>query len=344
MHVQPDLSESCTARADVDRMLLASLDGVFACLGEATPQVEISPESLLYPGMFAAAYQAQVACRSGQPAQAECERLAALLQGAVERAQASRARVTASGCPAWSVDLAPPEDHLRDSLARAVSQVPQRPDRLEALAALRIGTWSQADRAAFCEATCLLAATWPEMLDEVAEVVRQIALLDGFGVDGFTDVATHGAIYVNRARLGPDDAGLPGPIRMAEAIVHEGAHNRCNAAALAERFLADPKSGGSEPVVMTPLRPDPRPLTGLLQQLVVLVRSVLLYDRLLDASDPPAAAVARREKLHAQASEALRVISGHTSKLTAHGRAVVTDAGDLLARSAVSSTSWTRPR
>ena len=289
--------------------------------------------------MFAAAYQAQAACRLGQPGRAECERLAALLHDAVERAGASRARATASGCPPWPVDLAPPEDHLGDSLARAVSQVPPRPDRLEALAALRIGTWSDADRAAFCEATRLLAETWPEMLDELTEVVRQIALLDGFGIDGFTDVATHGAIYVNRARLEPSDAGLPGPIRMAEAIVHEGAHNRCNAAALAEPFLTDPKSTGSEPSVMTPLRPDPRPLTGLLQQLVVLVRSVLLYDRLLDAPDCAAAVGTRREKLRGQASEALRAIDGHTSKLTAHGRAVVTDARDLLARTSVASAS-----
>jgi hypothetical protein len=338
MHVQPDASGARTTRADVDRMLTTSLDSVCSYLGDATPRAEVSPESLLYPGMFAAAYEAQAACRIGRPAEAECERLAALLRDAVERAEASCARVTAGGCPAWSVDLAPPEGHLRDSLTRAVSQVPQRPDRLEALAALRIGDWSDADRGAFCEATCLLAAIWPEMRDELTEVVRQIALLDGFGVDGFTDVATHGAIYVNRTRLGPDDAGLPGAIRMAEAIVHEGAHNRCNAAALAEPFLADPKSP-SEPVVMTPLRPDPRPLTGLLQQLVVLVRSVLLYDRLLGAPGPPAAAVARRHKLHGQAGEALRVISGHTSTLTDHGHAVVTEAGDLLARTAFSPPS-----
>ena len=337
MHVQPDAMSSRTARASVDRILCTSLDGALSCLGNTTPRVDVSAESLLYPGMVAAAYEAQAACRHGRPTETECERLARRLQDAVERATASRARVAASGCPAWSVDLAPPEEHLRDSLERAVSQVPQRPDRIEALAALRIGTWSDDDRAAFCEATCLLAATWPEMLDELTEVVRQIALLDGFGVDGFTDVATHGAIYVNRARLGPDDAGLPGAIRMAEAVVHEGAHNRCNAAALAEPFLAGPKSG-SEPVVMTPLRRDPRPLTGLLQQLVVLVRSVLLYDRLLDAPDPPVAAVERREKLREQGGEALHVISGHTSRLTDHGRGVVREAGNLLARSAVCAT------
>ena len=83
------------------------------------------------------------------------------------------------------------------------------------------------------------------------------------------------------------------------------------------------------------MRQDPRPLTGLLQQLVVLVRSVLLYDRLLDAPDPPGAAVARREKLRLQASEALRVIGDHIGRLTGHGRGVVAEAGDLLARSSI---------
>jgi HEXXH motif-containing protein len=84
---------------------------------------------------------------------------------------------------------------------------------------------------------------------------------------------------------------------------------------------------------MTPLRADPRPLTGLLQQLVVLVRTLLLYDRL--APQPSiaatAAVAARRDKLCQQATEALRVISAHTAKLTHHGRAVVTESSQLLA-------------
>jgi HEXXH motif-containing protein len=231
------------------------------------------------------------------------------------------------------VDLPPPEEHLVESLARAVSQVPQRPDRLEALAALRIGAWDDEDRAAFAEATGLLERAWPEMLAELRIVVMQIALLRGFGVDGFTDVATHGAIYVNSARLRPHaESGLGGPVRLAEALVHEGAHNRCNAAALSTPFLAD---GGSrdEPVVQTPLRQDPRPLTGLLQQIVVLVRSLMLYDRLLDAGMAEPALVNRREKLRGQAGEALRVVSAHGGRLTDHGRSVVAHARDLHARS-----------
>ena len=333
MRVEPDADEARTERAAAATMLSSVLDRVRSEFVDATAHVDVCPQALLYPGVFAVAYEAQAARRAQPLSQDASDRIARGLQDAVRRAGDSRIRATDSDCSAWCVDLAVPEEHLRASLGRAVSQVPQRPDRIEALAAIRVGEWSDADRAAFCDAACLLEATWPQMLAEVDVVVQQIALLHGFGIDGFTDVATHGAIYVNRARLGTDDAGLPGPTRMAEAIVHEAAHNRCNAAALSDRFLADPKSG-AEPVVMTPLRQDARPLTGLLQQLVVLVRSVLLYDRLLDSPDVAPAAIARREKLRGQASEALRVIGGHTGHLTDHGRAVVEEAGDLFTRSA----------
>ncbi|MEA2186383.1 MAG: hypothetical protein QOK16_1394 [Solirubrobacteraceae bacterium] len=335
MRVQPDATQAAEERDAAGRILSAVLDRVAAqLLDESVPRPDIPSETLGYPGLFAAAYEAQAACRAGQLPPEERRRLASRLQNAVQRASDSDVRATGSDCRAWPVDLAPPEKHLAESLARAVAQVPQRPDRREALAALRVVGWSQADRAVFCETACLLAEAWPAMLAELRTVVRQVVLLDGFGVDGFTDVATHGAIYVNAARLGLDDAGLPGPVRLAEAVVHEGAHNRCNAAALSDPFLEDPKSG-SEPVMMTPLRQDPRPLTGLLQQLVVLVRSLLLYDRLLGGSNLSAAAVARREKLRGQAGEALRVIGAHVGRLTDHGRSVVAEAEELLARSAV---------
>lgn len=333
MRVAPESSEASRERADAGAMLVAVLDRVGSQLqGEGATAIEIPSRALTYPGLFAAAYAAQTALRAGRPSPATRNALATRLRDAVRRAGESAARRDASGSPLWPVDLAPPEEHLVASLARAVSQVPQRPDRLEALAALRVGAWDGDDRAVFAAATDLLERTWPEMLAELQIVVVQIAVLRGFGVDGFTDVATHGAIYVNGARLRPGvESGLGGPVRLAEALVHEGAHNRCNAAALSTPFLADAGSG-DEPAVQTPLRPDPRPLTGLLQQLVVLVRSAMLYDRLLDAGIAEQALVDRREKLRGQASEALRVISGHTGRLTDHGRGVVAEACDLHAR------------
>lgn len=335
MRVLPDETQAGEERTAACRILSLVLDRALAKLPDGAPPLDVPTESLTFPGLFAAAYDAQAAGRAGRPSTADGERLSRALRGAVLRAHDSERRRAQSGCPAWAVDLAPAETHLRESLARAVGQVPQRPDRVAALAALRICDWSAADRDAFCDATALLADAWPSMLAELRVVVQQVALIDGFGIDGFTDVATQGAVYVNRARLSANDAHLPGAVRLAEALVHEGAHNRCNAAALSEPFLAGAKSG-SEPVVMTPLRADPRPLSGLLQQLVVLVRSVLLYDRLAPQTSTAAATAvdARATKLRSQAGEALRVIGGHTSRLSDHGRAVVAESRELLADSA----------
>jgi HEXXH motif-containing protein len=332
MRVLPDEIQAARQRDAVGQVLMTVLDRIAPQVLRSAARFVVAPQALTYPGVFAAAYDAQNACRAGSPSPDGGERLARCVDRAVQRARDSQRRRAKSGCRAWEVDLAPAEEHLCASLARAVSQVPPRPERAEALAALRIAAWSDADRVAFCDATCILADRWPAMLAELRVVVQQVALIDGFGIDGFTDVATHGAVYINRARTRADDAQLPGAVRFAEALVHEGAHNSCNAAALTVPFLADARSG-SEPVVMTPLRADPRPLTGLLQQLVVLVRTLLLYDRL--APQPSiaatAAVAARRDKLCQQATEALRVISAHTAKLTHHGRAVVTESSQLLA-------------
>ena len=196
--------------------------------GDALP-----PEEWSFPGIFAAAYDAQACCRSGAPSEDERNRLVARLGQAVTEARASVDRAGDSpGTEAWRADLAPPAQHLHESLARAVAQAPKTPERAAALAGLRIGEWDTEDRAVFDQACALLEGLWPAMLGEVGVVVRQVALLQGYGIDGFTDVATHGAIYVNRTRLHPDEGGLPGPVRLAEAIVHEATHNSCNAAAL----------------------------------------------------------------------------------------------------------------
>ncbi len=150
MHVQPDAASARADRGAVTEMLAAVLDKARVQLSETGARFGLSPDTLVYPGVFAAAYETQAACRSARPSPAECERLADRLHDAFERARTSEGRMTSSGCPAWAVDLAPPEDHLQEALARAVSQVPQRPDR--DLTALHIGDWSEADRAAFCDA------------------------------------------------------------------------------------------------------------------------------------------------------------------------------------------------
>ncbi|MEK8143064.1 hypothetical protein NKH18_15350 [Streptomyces sp. M10(2022)] len=85
-----------------------------------------------------------------------------------------------------------------------------------------------------------------------------------------------------------------------------------------------------------PLRLDPRPLTGLFQQMVVLARSVLLY-RCLLADDTggvgtDAAVQARHDRLARSAVEAVSTMTRHREALTDHGTAVLEDAAQVAAQ------------
>ncbi|WP_035791985.1 HEXXH motif domain-containing protein [Kitasatospora mediocidica] len=239
--------------------------------------------------------------------------------------------------PSAGFGAAQPRDHLRRSLARAMRSVPARADGERPAAAEVVG-WRESEREALAAALELLTVTWPESAAEVRESVVEIALLDGDAIDGFTDFAVHGAVLIHRARLRANAAGLPGPVRFAEALVHEGAHTSCNAAAAADPFLVPerPAAGADAPaelLVPTPLRADPRPLSGLFQQTVVLARSVLLYGRLAgSALGGGAPAVdARRERLLTQGRQAVGTLGAHTAALTEHGNRVLSQCGAVFA-------------
>jgi hypothetical protein len=252
---------------------------------------------------------------------------------------AGRRRAARSGCPSWPVDLAPPEPHLVRSVARAVEQAPRLPDREPPN--VHVVDWRDSDRAGMCAAACLIATVFPEVFAELSLVVRQVALIEGSGIAGFTDFGVMGAIVVNRRRFGDASNGLPGPIRFAESLVHEGAHARCNAAGWSGPYLADP--GARTLTVHTPLRPDPRPLNGLFQQLIVLMRSAELYDRILDPAgsgprevdaEQRRAIAARRDTLRAQAAQAADTMDEHRTGLSERGRAELDAAVRLLDRRA----------
>ncbi|MGH8906738.1 MAG: aKG-HExxH-type peptide beta-hydroxylase [Egibacteraceae bacterium] len=338
MRIQPDRQEAAEDQAAVIGLLRTVLSSVGSYFGIDDPVAQTfaapEPDVLRYPGLVAAAYEAQRARQAARKGLDERRHLMTRVQAIVEQARSSARRAQDCACPTWRVDLAPPEPHLRASLARAVAQVPKPPDRLEALAKIAVADWQDEQREAFCVASCLLASIWPQMLAEMTAVVRQVALLRGYGIDGFTDFTAHGTVFVNSRRLGPGAGGLPADAHMAEALVHEATHNRCNAAAVSRPFLAGDDTS-PESLVMTPLRSDPRPLAGLFQQLVVLVRCSLLYDRLVECATGDAHALrARRERLVGQARQGLATAQRHSGKLTEHGRAIVAEAADMLNREA----------
>ncbi|MFF7727010.1 aKG-HExxH-type peptide beta-hydroxylase [Streptomyces sp. NPDC008001] len=325
MDVEPDPSSAQDDQEALRRLLLKVVAGTG--LPGPAPHFPLP----LHPAAVEAVHRAQRERRSGTYAPERTEELVRQLAR----------RPAAEG--AEPVD---PEgqDHLRRSLSRALAQRPDRPGGDGTPVTAALGTWSAADRAVLAEALGLLGTVWPRMLGELRAVVAQVALLDGMAIDGYTDFTVHGAVLINRRRLAPARSGLPGAVRLAEALVHEGTHNRCNAAAVREPFLTSAADACAGPLA-TPLRADPRPLSGLFQQTVVLARCVRLYGRAAGAGTAmaPAAAAgpdtaaaaavrARHDRLLRDLRAAVATLEDHRAGLTEHGRRLLDRSARVAAR------------
>ncbi len=333
VRISPEVLVAAQDQAAVRRIVRMVVERHHLCDIDADRRIQqVMLSHLSHPAVVAAAHALQRATRSGKPSSQDQVTLADQLRHAAACAVRSDQRASSSAGLWVSVDLAEPESHLRESLARALAVIPaphrSRSGDDQELAGSEVTHWRDNDRAVFREAVDLLYAAWPPMLAELRQIIYQVALLRGKAIDGFTDFAVHGAVMINQSRLVAGDTGLSGAVRLAEALVHEGAHTCCNAAAISRPFLR-PASGNGE-LVQTPLRADPRPLTGLFQQLVVLVRSALLYQRLPGASNP--AHRARQHKLIGQAHQGAETLARHAQALTDHGQAVLAEARALLDR------------
>ncbi len=76
----------------------------------------------------------------------------------------------------------------------------------------------------------------------------------------------------------------PNPMTMAEALVHEFQHNKINAA-----FHLDPLlRNGFWPLYISPVRPDPRPLHGVILAVHAFQPVAALYRAMANADDPMA--------------------------------------------------------
>ena len=77
----------------------------------------------------------------------------------------------------------------------------------------------------------------------------------------------------------------PNPMTMVEALVHEFQHNKINAA-----FYLDPLlKNAFWPLYTSPVRPDPRPLHGVILAVHAFQPVAALYQAMVDADDPMAA-------------------------------------------------------
>ncbi|AXG76385.1 aKG-HExxH-type peptide beta-hydroxylase [Streptomyces paludis] len=295
----------------------------------------VSDDVLRRPAAMEAVHTAQRALRSGASAARSRAELGSVLD-----------LLAGFGPPAFGPTG--PQDHLRRSVSRALRSAAPRRGRDGTPVTARVVAWDADQRQVLVSAVALLTDVWPELVGELAETVTEVALLDGDALDRFTDFTVHGAVLVHRNRLTTGASGLPGPVRCAEALVHEGAHSRYDAAAVARPFLLPEPAGGggggggggtpgrTDPgalLVTTPLRADPRPLSGLVRRTVALARCVLLYRRIAALGTPgtpgapgtlEAAAVAAREaRLTASARQAVDTLTAHSGALTDAGRALL---------------------
>jgi HEXXH motif-containing protein len=112
-----------------------------------------------------------------------------------------------------------------------------------------------------------------------------------------------GVIYVS---LHPD------PLTMTEAVVHEAQHNKLNAVLTVDPLLEnDPTERYRSPV-----RPDPRPLLGVLLAVHAFVPVALLYAAMHEAADPLVGSERVRERMR----QIVRINQEGLELLEAHAR------------------------
>jgi HEXXH motif-containing protein len=122
----------------------------------------------------------------------------------------------------------------------------------------------------------------------------------------------------------------PNVMTMTEAVVHEFQHNKFNVAAESVEFLTN----AFHPLYPSPVRPDPRPLWGILLAVHAFLPVAELYRRLRDAGHPLAAHAEfdrRMSELDLKNHEGMEMLRAH-AQLTPPGLELFADLEDLERR------------
>ncbi|MFK8000878.1 MAG: HEXXH motif-containing putative peptide modification protein [Polyangiales bacterium] len=134
-----------------------------------------------------------------------------------------------------------------------------------------VATWVAALR----EALALIERFLPAIRREASLFVRQFVPV-GYDPESHLSATYREAIGTVYLSLHPD------PLMMAEAIIHELSHTKLHALLELDAVLEnDPREAYPSPV-----RPDPRPLMGVLLAVHAFVPVAYLYDKIAEAGDP----------------------------------------------------------
>ena len=190
------------------------------------------------------------------------------------------------------------------------------PVDVDTLAAMRVRV---------AEAMALIRRADPELASEIAVLGRQLVLADGAaGAMKFSGASTFflwGALIVNPATNAD-------PLALAETLAHESGHALLFGLADAEALVNNPP----DERYPSPLRPDPRPMEGIVHATYVLAR----MERVMRA-------IASRCALSAGERERASAMAESSRELFLDGRRVVreharfTDRGRAIFESCVAS-------
>jgi HEXXH motif-containing protein len=166
------------------------------------------------------------------------------------------------------------------------------------------------------EAFALIESFMPATFAEMRMMLHEVIPV------GYDDTRHLSASY--REAIGTIYLTLhPNVMTMAEAVLHEFQHNKFNVAADGVDFL----SNAFHPLYPSPVRPDPRPLWGILLAVHAFLPVAELYRRMRDAGHPLAAQPGferRMSELDLKNREGMEMLRAH-AQFTPPGVALFAD-------------------
>lgn len=120
---------------------------------------------------------------------------------------------------------------------------------------------------AYAGAYDLIARAWPELGDEIVALVRLVVPFDSELMVGWTSLLLEGALFIGAV------ADVP---FLVERLVHEAAHTRLYVL----QGLGRLHEHGAGELVSSPIRRDPRPVSGLYHATFVYARLIEAFVRL----------------------------------------------------------------
>ncbi len=202
-----------------------------------------------------------------------------------------------------------------------IADIEAHPDK--AGNALDLGGHSEEDwRASLAQCLDWILELWPELFEEMEILLKQIVPV------GYSDTRHLSASY--REAIGTVYMTLhPHLLTMTEALIHEFQHNKMNLASYFDGFLEN----AFVPLYKSPVRPDPRPLWGVLLAVHAFLPVAEFYRKMRAANHPVSQTPdfeRRLKEIDEKNREGMETLREH-ARWTPAGRALM-EALEIVAR------------